>query len=77
MNKLLHYKMEMNGTSNISVKNNDDDERLVFLAEIRKDRCVFQIKYDEDNSKDITGSAGIIAFKLPDSYSDTKEKLIN
>lgn len=75
MNKLLHYQMEFNGISNISVKNNDNDEHLVFLAEVKKDRCVFQIKYDEDESKDITGSAGIIAFKFTDSYSDAREKI--
>lgn len=75
MNKLLHYQIVLNGFSDISIKNNDEDERLVFLAEVKKDRCVFQIKYDEDESKDITGSAGIIAFKFFDDYSEAKRKI--
>lgn len=75
MNQLLYYQTEIDCISNISIKNNDGDERLVFLAEVKKDRCFFQIKYDEDESKDITGSAGIIAFRSPNNYHDARKKI--
>ena len=75
MKQLLYYQTEIDCTSNISIKNNDEDKRLAFLAEVKKDRCFFKIKYGEDESKDIIGSAGIIAFKSPNNYHDARKKI--